>query len=87
MDRSEQVLAEYLACERELARALTERDAAIERAARAEAEVQRLRNALWLAQHPSDARCNVVTNTTVQVSEVYVPLNLTCGAINSGRWE
>lgn len=51
LDRSELVLAEYLTCERELARAQAERDAAVERAARAEEEVRHLRAALWLERH------------------------------------
>ena len=79
LDRSELVLAEYLTCERELARAQAERDAAIERAARTEEEVRHLRAALWLAQHPMEhvaARC---IDTTAHVSEVYVPPNTSAG--------
>lgn len=77
LDRSELVLAEYLTCERELARAQAERDAAIERAARAEEEVRHLRAALWLAQHPAEA--HRIIDTTAHVSEVYAPPNTSAG--------
>lgn len=79
LDTSQSILSEYLECERELARAHAERDAAIERAARAEAEVAHLRNALWLERHGERSTVQPPIDITARASETYVPPNTTSG--------